>query len=148
MSWAERVLNTLSMHGHRVTGPRRAILEQIMHYTQPFSAEQLFRDLGGIGGPIGRATIYRTVDLLLGDGWLSRVHWRAARDASNGHDHAYVAIEQGLRHHIVCRTCGVVVAIAGEQIDKFATNAAEHAGFIYETCALELYGLCPACQMG
>lgn len=73
MSWAENVLKDLSAHGHRVTAPRRAILERIMQYSQPFSAEQLFRDLGGESGPIGRATIYRTVDLLVEDGWLSRV---------------------------------------------------------------------------
>jgi Fur family ferric uptake transcriptional regulator len=53
-----------------------------------------------------------------------------------------------LRHHIVCRTCGVVVAITGGQIDQFAVSSAEQAGFVYETCSLELYGLCPACQAG
>ncbi|HMP39851.1 MAG TPA: transcriptional repressor, partial [Roseiflexaceae bacterium] len=95
MSWADRVLSNLSAHGHRVTGPRRAILEQITHYRQPFSAEQLFKDLGGEGGPIGRATIYRTVDLLLEDGWLSRVHWSASKKTTVSSDHAYVAAEQG-----------------------------------------------------
>ena len=74
MSWSENVLTQLSAQGHRMTEPRRAILERIVRYTQPFSAEQLFKDLGGDTGPIGRATVYRTVDLLLNDHWLARVH--------------------------------------------------------------------------
>ena len=53
MSWVEKVLAHLSERGHRVTAPRRAILERITQYSQPFSAEQLFKDVGGDGGPIG-----------------------------------------------------------------------------------------------
>src|SRR4029453_13914189 len=61
MSWVENVLTHLSNQGHRVTEPRRAILERIVRYTQPFGTEQLYQDLGGEGGPIGRATVYRPV---------------------------------------------------------------------------------------
>ena len=89
MSWSENVLTQLSAQGHRMTEPRRAILERIVRYTQPFSAEQLFKDLGGDTGPIGRATVYRTVDLLLNDHWLARVHWSAAKETTS-EDHAYV----------------------------------------------------------
>src|SRR6266498_1531878 len=79
MTCVEKVLTHLSDQGHRVTGPRRAILERIAQYNQPFSAEQLFKDVGGERGPIGRATVYRTVDLLHDDHWLARVHWSASR---------------------------------------------------------------------
>ena len=56
MSWVDKVLKDLSARGYRVTEPRRAILERIAQYHQPFSAEQLFKDVGGEGGPIGRAS--------------------------------------------------------------------------------------------
>jgi Fur family ferric uptake transcriptional regulator len=75
MSWVAHVLTHLSQKGHRVTEPRRAILERIVQYSQPFTTEQLFKDLGGEQSAIGRATVYRTVDLLLADRWLARNLW-------------------------------------------------------------------------
>src|SRR5690242_3100149 len=90
MAWVEKVLAHLSEQGHRVTAPRRAILERMVRYTQPFTTEQLFKDLGGDAGPIGRATVYRTVDLLLADRWLARVHWSPSKETND--DHAYVPV--------------------------------------------------------
>jgi Fur family transcriptional regulator, ferric uptake regulator len=146
MSWTEKVLTDLSAKGHRVTGPRRAILERIMQYTQPFSAEQLFRDLGGEKGPIGRATIYRTVDLLLEDGWLSRVHWSASKETATTSDHAYVPVEGGHQHHMVCKNCGTVIAFEGCQIDLILGDLPRRLNFRVDGHWLEVYGLCQVCQ--
>ena len=146
MSWTEKVLADLSAHGHRVTGPRRAILERITQYTQPFSAEQLFRDLGGENGPIGRHTIYRTVALLLDDGWLSRVHWSANKETPFSADHAYVPAEGGHQHHMVCRNCGQVVAFEGCDIDEVLGGLARRLNFRVDGHWLEVYGLCQVCQ--
>src|SRR5262249_46158641 len=106
MSWVDKVLGHLSAGGHRVTEPRRAILERIAQYHQPFSAEQLFRDVSRDNGSIGRATVYRTVELLYDDHWLARVHWSAAQESALAGEHAYVPIEQGHQHHMICKKCG------------------------------------------
>ena len=145
MSWAEHVLTHLSAQGHRVTEPRRAILDRIVHYTQPFSAEQLFKDLGGETGPIGRATVYRTVELLLNDHWLARVHWSAAKETTSD-DHAYVPVEQGHQHHLVCRNCGAVAAFEGCDIDGLLGGLARRLNFRVEGHSLEIYGMCQVCQ--
>jgi Fur family ferric uptake transcriptional regulator len=146
MSWTEKVLADLSAHGHRVTSPRRAILDRITQYTQPFSSEQLFKDLGGEKGPIGRATIYRTVDLLLDDGWLSRVHWSASRETAAASEHAYVPVEGGHQHHMVCKSCGTVVAFEGCQVDEILGGLARRLNFRVDGHWLEVYGLCQVCQ--
>jgi Fur family ferric uptake transcriptional regulator len=146
MSWTENVLHCLSGQGHRVTGARRAILEQMNRYTQPFSSEQLFRDLGGDSGPIGRATIYRTVDLLVDEGWLARVHWSASKETSAANEHAYVPVEPGHRHHMVCRNCGAVIAFEGCDLDMLLGGLARRLNFRIEGHWLEVYGLCQICQ--
>ena len=146
MAWMEKVLTHLSEKGHRVTEPRRALLERIAQYHQPFSAEQLFRDVGGDSGPIGRATVYRTVDLLYDDHWLARVHWRAAPDDAIADEHAYVPIEQGHQHHLVCKNCGAVVAFEGCDIDNLLGGLARRLNFRIDGHWLEAYGLCQQCQ--
>ena len=144
MAWVEHVLTNLSAQGHRVTEPRRAILERIVQYAQPFTAEQLFKDLGGDTGPIGRATVYRTVELLLHDGWLARVHWSLTKEASD--DHAYVPVEQGHQHHMVCKKCGSVAAFEGCELDSLLGGLARRLNFRVDGHWLEVYGLCQACQ--
>jgi len=150
MSWTERVLTALSTKGHRVTGPRRAILDRIAAYVQPFSAEQLWIDLGGNAnngtGPIGRATIYRTVDLLVEEGWLARVHWSRSKETTAESDHAYVPVEQGHQHHLVCKNCGSVVAFEGCDIDELLGGLARRLNFRVDGHWLEAYGLCQSCQ--
>src|SRR5215207_1539465 len=126
MPWAEDVLTHLSTQGHRVT-------------------EQLFKDLGGDTGPIGRATVYRTVDLLLNDHWLARVHWSAAKETTSD-DHAYVPVEQGHQHHLVCRNCGAVAAFEGCDIDGLLGGLARRLNFRVEGHSLEIYGMCQVCQ--
>lgn len=145
-AWVDRVLAHLSAQGHRVTGPRRAILERIVRYTQPFGAEQLFKDLGGDQGPIGRATVYRTVDLLCAGGWLARVHWSPAKETTTADEHAYVPIEPGHQHHLVCKNCGAVVAFEGCDVDGLLGGLAQRLNFRIDGHWLEAYGLCQGCQ--
>lgn len=145
MSWVSHVLTHLSEHGHRVTEPRRVILDRIVQYSQPFTTEQLFRDVGGEQGPIGRATVYRTVELLLADRWLARVHWSPEKDSTND-DHAYVPVEQGHQHHMVCKHCGMVAAFEGCDIDALMGGLARRLNFRVDDHWLEIYGLCQTCQ--
>jgi Fur family ferric uptake transcriptional regulator len=144
-SWVEKVLTHLSAQGHRVTGPRRTILERIAEYNQPFSAEQLFRDLGGDERGIGRATIYRTVDLLHDDHWLARVHW-STKTTLPADEHAYVPTDQGHQHHLVCTNCGSAVAFQGCDIDEILGGLARRLNFRVDGHWLEVYGLCQVCQ--
>jgi Fur family ferric uptake transcriptional regulator len=146
MSWVDKVLSNLSARGHRVTEPRRAILERIAQYHQPFSAEQLFRDVGGDNSSIGRATVYRTVELLHDDHWLARVHWSAVQDSAIADEHAYVPVEQGHQHHMICRRCGSVVAFEGCDIDGILGGLARRLNFRVDDHWLEVYGLCQVCQ--
>ena len=146
MSWVDKVLKDLSGRGYRVTEPRRAIMERIAQYHQPFSAEQLFKDAGGEGGPIGRATVYRTVELLHDGHWLARVHWSAAKEDSIADEHAYVPIEQGHQHHLICRNCGSVVAFEGCDIDGILGGLARRLNFRVDNHWLEVSGLCQVCQ--
>ena len=150
MMWTDRVLIALSEKGHRVTGPRRAILDRIAQYTQPFSAEQLWIDLGGSGthgaGQIGRATIYRTVDLLVEENWLARVHWSRSKETATESDHAYVPVEPGHQHHLVCKSCGAVVAFEGCDIDELLGGLARRLNFRVDGHWLEAYGVCQVCQ--
>jgi Fur family ferric uptake transcriptional regulator len=146
MSWTTKVVEELSAKGHRITSPRQTILEQVVRYTKPFSAEQLYEDVGGKDGPIGRATVYRTIELLLAEHWLARVHWSAIGGTAAEGEHSYVPIEQGHQHHLVCKQCGTVVAFEGCDIDELLGGLARRLNFRIDGHWLEAFGICQACQ--
>ncbi len=139
VGWAEQVVEHLAEEGHRVTEPRRCILQHILRYTAPFTAEELLADLQAAKVPVGRATVYRTLELLQGYQWLSLVHRPEG-------EHGYVVTEPGHRHHLVCRNCGTVIAFEGCDMEAILGGLAQRLNFRIEGHWLEAFGICQVCQ--
>jgi len=137
VGWTDRVVEHLSDEGHRLTGPRRTILDQILRYSAPFTAEELVADLQQTH--VGRATVYRTLELLHSYQWLSLVH------RPDG-EHSYVVAEPGHQHHLVCRRCGSVIAFQGCELETLLGGLAERLSFRIEGHWLEAFGVCQSCQ--
>jgi Fur family ferric uptake transcriptional regulator len=140
MSWSEQVLTELSAEGHRLTGPRRQILDYILRYTAPFTAEELLADLQQAGIQVGRATVYRTLELLHQHEWLRLVHRPEG-------EHGYVVGEPGHQHHLVCRRCGQVIMFEGCELETLLGGLAERLHFRIEGHWLEAFGVCRSCQV-
>ncbi len=139
MSWTDDIITTLSLERHRITEPRKSLLRRIANYPRPFTAEQLFADVQAAGEPIGRATVYRTLELLLSRRWLARIH----RDDG---EHAYVITDGGHEHHLVCTSCGSAIAFEGCDVHALLGGLAQRLGFQIEGHWLEAFGRCQHCQ--
>ena len=48
-------------------------------------------------------------------------------------------------HHLLCRSCGRSIEIAGQSVVDWADAVAGHHGFTQITHNLEVFGLCPDC---
>jgi Fur family transcriptional regulator, ferric uptake regulator len=134
MSWDSDVLRALSDGGFRMTGPRRTIVRAIATREEPFTAEQLVAELP----EVGRATIYRTLDVLNGGHWLARIH----RDEG---EHAYIAAEPH-KHQLVCTRCGSAVAFDTCDLDGLLVQLGQRTGYTIEGHVLEAFGMCRVCQ--
>jgi Fe2+ or Zn2+ uptake regulation protein len=130
----------LVQHGYRLTRPRAAVVEAVLQYSQPFTAEQLVADMGAVGGGIGRATIYRTLEILAAVDVLTRII------QPDGHP-AYVCDSIGHRHHIVCSSCGKAVAFTFCPLDDLVPSLARDTSFEIHDHLLEVFGTCPTCQV-
>ncbi len=138
---ASEVAALLADHGYRITGPRRAVLQAVLGRTRPFSAEQIVAELKSAAPEIGRATVYRTLELLASVDVLSRVR------RGDGHP-AYVVGVPGHRHHLVCSDCGAAVAFTTCPVDELVRDLSRDTDFAIHGHALEVFGLCPQCQVG
>jgi Fur family ferric uptake transcriptional regulator len=131
--------SAIGQAGYRLTGPRRAVAELIEDRDGHFTAADLVAEARERRLAIGRATIFRALDLLAELGLVERL------DLPSG-EHAYVACEPHHHHHVICSRCGRSAEIADEGLRTVVERVAAETGFSVDTHRLELFGLCPRCR--
>jgi Fur family ferric uptake transcriptional regulator len=130
----DAIAQTLSSHGHRVTLPRRAVIEAVLGQERPFTAEQIVAEVPSAG----RATVYRTLELLASLDFCTRIL------QPGGHP-AYVYGEPGHRHHLICSGCGATVSFTACPVDQIVDDLRETTHFRIDGHHLEVFGACPDC---
>ena len=133
------IIERIQERGLRVTRPRRLIIRSVLSQSGPFSAEELLSRLHRSGSAPGRATVFRTLDLLVELGVLDRVHHPSGL-------HRYVLAGTDHRHHVVCSRCGAVADFNGCNVEELIAAAIAQTGFQIDGHWLELFGICAACQ--
>jgi Fur family transcriptional regulator, ferric uptake regulator len=138
---AQPIITALENAGYRLTGPRRALADLIVaREGSMFTAADLVADVRARRLGIGRATVFRSIELLESVGVVERL------ELQNG-DHAYVAcVPAHHHHHVICARCARTVEIGDLGLGAVARDVARRTGYRVDEHRLELFGLCPACQ--
>lgn len=125
----------------RLTPQRRRIFDRAFETHDHFSAETLYSWLSREAGPkVSRATVYRTLALLLEGGFIESL------DTGRGelvYEHVL-----GHRHHdhMVCLGCGRIEEFHDERIEELQLEACSSKGFELVRHDLVLQGYCRSCQ--
>ncbi len=138
MTQAGVVLAELRGQGVRTTAPRRAVVAAALARPRPFTAQELVEELDGIG----RATVFRTLDLLVRVGVLSRMHGVEAGERCV----RYTRCEPEHHHHLRCRSCGRVEEIGLPALERQLAGIARRRGFLATSHEVGIAGLCPRCR--
>jgi Fur family ferric uptake transcriptional regulator len=136
---ATAIVGALDEAGYRLTSPRRALASLIAGRSGHFTADDLLADSrrGRLG--LGRATVFRALDVLADIGAIERL------DLPTG-EHAFVTCEPRHHHHVVCSSCGRSTPVADAGLERLAEAIGASTGYRVETHRLELFGLCHGCQ--
>ncbi|MBI3968286.1 MAG: transcriptional repressor [Chloroflexi bacterium] len=126
----------LASRGYRLTGPRRSLARLIARRGGSFTAEEIYAEVRPHG--LGRATVYRTLDLMASLGLLERIH------LADG-CHSYARCPDTHHHHFVCSSCGKVIDLEGCPTDDFLAAASERFGLRVDSHRLEVFGRCAQC---
>ena len=97
----------LEDRGYRSTGPRRDVIDALEKHLDSFSAEEISGELPGVG----RATVYRTIKLLLEAGVLCKLI------LPNG-EPTYTVARLEHHHHTLCVRCGTVGEFRDATIER------------------------------
>jgi Fur family ferric uptake transcriptional regulator len=133
------VSTVLAEHGYRMTAPRRAVLAAVLGRERPFTAEQVVAAVKRDEPNVGRATVYRTLEILASVDVLTRFL------QADGHP-AYIVGAPGHRHHLVCSDCGAVVAFTRCPVDELVRDLTRDTDFAIHGHLLEVFGVCPECR--
>jgi Fur family ferric uptake transcriptional regulator len=133
------LLAALESSDYRMTGPRRTVAALVADQPGHFAAADLVEAAQVRDLDVGRATIFRTLDVMLELGLVERL------DLPSG-EHAYVACESSHHHHVVCSSCGRSEDVDDGGLRPIVRDIARRTGWRVDAHRLELFGLCPDCQ--
>ncbi len=134
------IVESLSGAGRRLTGTRRVVARVVAAQRGHFTAEDVLLATRDLHPAPGRATVFRSLDLLTSLGLVERV------DLSDG-SHAYVACQPSEHHHhVVCERCGRTTEVGDLGLSPILGRVEAETGFRIERHRLELYGVCAACR--
>ncbi|MFN8228769.1 MAG: Fur family transcriptional regulator [Mycobacterium sp.] len=125
--------------GVRATRQRAAITQLLDSLGEFRSAQELHDELRRRGENIGLTTVYRTLQAMSAANVVDTLRTDTGesvyRRCSGSHHH----------HHLVCRSCGATVEVAGREVETWASEVAAAHGFSNVSHTIEIFGTCPAC---
>lgn len=139
---AERIREAFAETSQRQTRPRQRIAEQLIALAESgtdFTIEDLWQTLRQVEPQMGRATVYRAVEMLVQVGLLNRIEFA---DGS----HHYRVCDGGHHHHLTCTQCRRVVDIDLCLPEEQLRALGAQTGFALEGHTLTLFGLCSLCR--
>lgn len=126
--------------GVRATRQRAAITQLLDSLGEFRSAQELHDELRRRGENIGLTTVYRTLQAMSAANVVDTLRTDTGesvyRRCSGSHHH----------HHLVCRSCGATVEVAGPEVETWASEVAAAHGFSDVSHTIEIFGTCPACS--
>ena len=138
---AERLVEALDDAGYRLTEPRRVLAGAIAAQEGHFTAADLVDDARARHPGIGRATIFRALEVFTSLNLVERV------DLPDG-GHAYVACEPAHHHHAICTSCGRSLDVDDQGLAGVLAQIGQRSGFAVTAHRLEIFGVCATCQAG
>ena len=123
----------------RVTRERVTIAEAVLRNRGHFDVDELYLHLK-TGPGISKASIYRTIPILIESGLLAAVY------LENGHMHYERAYGREHHSHLRCTACGRIFEFSAPELPALEKNIAEQKKFKSEGHKFEIWGLCAHCR--
>ncbi len=128
------ILTVLQDLGHRSTVPRRAIVQLLEGMHEGFTAEEIGKELP----EVGRATIFRTLKLLVEAGVVCRLSL-----LDGAPRYSLSPIED--HHHTVCVKCGTIGEFRASEFERVMKGIdRDIVGDVASRC-IELFVTCGEC---
>ena len=135
-------LSSLRPAGSKRSSKRDRVLEVFLRQEGHVSADDLFDLVRREAAGIGRATIYRTLQWLVGAGVARKVDFGEGRSR----------FEPSYRHprhfHLICTTCHASSEFLSSDVESLLEEIAGARHFTTTQATVQIYGICEQCSTG
>jgi Fur family ferric uptake transcriptional regulator len=124
----------------KFTPQRKEILEAVFEIHSHIDADQLVEILKRKGKRISRATVYRTLDLMVKTGLVHAMELGESRKVYEhvvGHKH---------HDHLICVECGRTIEFDDSFIELLQQKVCDSLNFQAEHHSLRIFGRCENCH--
>ncbi len=120
----DKILRFMESKGFRITSQRMAIIEAAFNTEEHYTAEELLEMVKKIDHTVSRATVYRTLPLLVEGGYLHEL------DLGRGqtyYDPNY--IKHPKHNHLICIDCDKIIEFEDEGLERREEAISRRLGF-------------------
>ena len=135
-----RFKEALTKEGLKYTPQRTAVLEEIIKDKGHRESEEIYLALKKRGQHVSRATVYRTMDILVSNGFARKMN------LGDGRARYESKVNSPHHDHLVCMDCGLIVEFMDQQIEDLQDKIAIQYNFQLKRHIHQLFGLCKKCQ--
>ncbi len=127
-------------NGLKMTRAREQIFREILSApgVHP-NAEEIHRRLRSKKKPVGLATIYRTLNLLVRGGLVTAI------DLGESHSHFEPDWNRTSHGHLICLSCGRVQEFSHAEIQAAINRIGEEKGYLLDKFSIQVFGYCQDC---
>ena len=127
--------------GLPVTQQREAVADVVFASNEHLSVDDIEGALRERGERIGKATIYRTLDLLVRSRLVEELDFG---EGFKRYEHRLSS--HPIHEHLICLECGDVTEFESHELYGVENRVKAQHGFVPVRRRLEIYGLCQSCH--
>ncbi len=126
--------------GLKSTKKRDEIFDEVCNIVGHFDPDELYLMLKQKGSKVSRASVYRTIPLLVEIGLIEEV------ERVDKHAH-YEKVSADSHHdHMICMKCGKVIEFFSPTLEMLQDEICQKENFHKMRHNLEIYGICKECK--
>ncbi|MCB0240009.1 MAG: transcriptional repressor, partial [Anaerolineae bacterium] len=117
----QNVTERMQLAGYKLTPPRLAVLQVLDETDEHLSRAQILERVQAVQPAIGRATVYRTLELLIRLGVVRPIYLGEQNVCFTRADRGH--------HHLICSECGQVVEFDECTVGQLQETLAQRLNF-------------------
>jgi len=132
--------DVLHREGLKYTPQRVVILEEVVKDRGHRECEDIYMALRQNGSHVSRATIYRTMDILVKNEFVRKMEF------GDGRARYESKVDNSHHDHMICTSCGEILEFVDHNIEDIQDKIAKRYHFKLQRHIHQLFGLCKKCR--
>jgi len=130
----------LRKEGLKYTPQRVAVLKEVIKDQEHRECEDIYLALNQSENYVSRATVYRTMDILVKNGYARKM------EIGDGRTRYESKIDSPHHDHLVCTSCGKIIEFINQDIEDLQEKVAMRYHFKLQRHVHQLFGVCKKCH--